>query len=82
MLHHNHRWLENNCCVYERHRSVTFAARDGVIPVSADSVQTRQRRLSEQSVTREALEGNGHPHAVVLTDHDAVTERSWVGAPL
>lgn len=61
---------------------VTIAARYGVVPVSADSMQASERRLPEQSVTSEALEGDGHPHAVVLTNHDAVTKGSWVRTPL
>lgn len=61
---------------------ITFAARDGVIPVSADSMQACEGWLSEQSVTREALEGNGHSHTVVLTNHNAITKRSRVRAPL
>lgn len=61
---------------------VTFTTRYGVIPVSADSMQTGERWLSKQSVTHEALKGNGHPHAVVLTNHNTITKRSGVRTPL
>lgn len=64
------------------HQMITFAARYGVIPVSADSMQAGERWLSEQSVTCEALKGNGHSHTVVLTNHNTVPERSRVRAPL
>lgn len=64
------------------HQMITFAARYGVIPVSADSMQAGERWLSQQSVTCEALKGNGHSHTVVLTNHNAVPERSRVRAPL
>lgn len=61
---------------------ITFTARYGVVPVSADSVQACEGWLSKQSVTCEALKGNGHSNTVVLTNHNAITERSRVRAPL
>lgn len=53
-----------------------------MVPVPADSVQAREGRLAEKSVTREALEGNGHPHTVVQADDNAVTKRSRIWTPL
>lgn len=61
---------------------VTFAARYGVIPVSADSVQACEGWLSEKSVTRKALEGNGHPYTVVQANYNAISKRSWIWTPL
>lgn len=62
--------------------SVTFTARYGVIPVSADAMQTGEGGLSQQSVAWQALKRNGHPHTVVLTDHYAVTKWPRVRTPL
>ena len=65
-----------------KNQMITFTARYGVVPVSADSVEACEGWLSEQSVTYEALKGNGHSDTVVLTNHNAITERSRVRAPL
>lgn len=53
-----------------------------MVPVPADSVQAREGRLAEESIAREALKGNGHPHTVVQANYNAVPKRSWIGTPL
>ena len=65
-----------------RRPELTFAARDGVVPVAADAVQAGEGGLPQQGVARQALEGDGHPHAVVPADHHAVAEGPRVRAPL
>lgn len=64
------------------HFPLTFAARHGVVPVPAHSVEAGERRLPQQCVSWQALERDGHPNPQVAANHQAVAERSWVWAPL
>lgn len=68
----------------ERNRSgdVTFAAREWVIPVPADSVQTRERGFSNQRVSGLTFKRHSHPNAEVCANHDAISKRPRVRATL
>lgn len=61
---------------------VTFAARDGVIPVPADSMKAGERGLAEKRISRLTLEPDGHAHAEICAHHLAVSEGPRIRATL
>lgn len=67
-------WKTSDC--------VTFTSREWVIPVSADSVQTRKRSFSYQRISRLTFKRHSHPNTKVCANDDAIPERPRVWATL
>lgn len=53
-----------------------------MVPVAADAMQTRERRFTQQRVSRQALERDGHAHPKITADHHSVPEGPRIRTPL
>ncbi len=53
-----------------------------MVPVAADAVQARERRFTQQRVSRQTLERDGHAHSKITANHHPAPKGPRIRTPL